>query len=89
MELAGGSISVDRVDLAKLGLDQIRKSIAIIPLVSVLFSGTVRFNLAPFGEYLVPQLWDALEISPLREFVQDFDGGFDARVCNSFYSISL
>ncbi len=80
VELAGGSISVDGVDLAKLGLDQIRKSITIIPQDSVLFSGTVRFNLDPFGVYSEPELWDALEKSHLKEFVQDFEGGLDARV---------
>lgn len=80
VELTGGSINVDGVNLANLGLDHIRKSITIIPQDSVLFSGSVRFNLDPFGIYSEPQLWDALEKSHLKEFVKDFEGGLDARV---------
>lgn len=80
VELAGGSIKVDNVDLANLGLDHIRRSITIIPQDSVLFSGTVRFNLDPFGQYSEAALWDALEKSHLKDFVKDFEGGLDARV---------
>ncbi len=80
VELASGNISVDGVNIANLGLDCIRKSITIIPQDAVLFSGTMRFNVDPFDVYSDPELWDALEKSHLKEFVQDFDGGLDAQV---------
>jgi ATP-binding cassette, subfamily C (CFTR/MRP), member 1 len=80
VELAGGSITIDGVNVAELGLDDVRSNITIIPQDPVLFSGTVRFNLDPFGVYSEPQLWDALAKSHLKEFVQEFEGGLDAKV---------
>lgn len=80
VELSGGAIYVDGVNLANLGLDEVRTKITIIPQDPVMFSGTVRFNLDPFGQYSEPELWDALAKSHLKEFVQDFEGGLDATV---------
>jgi len=42
VELAGGSITVDGVNIADLGLDQLRSKLAIIPQEPVLFIGTIR-----------------------------------------------
>lgn len=80
VELAGGSIIIDGKDIAKLGLDVVRTNITIIPQDPVMFSGTVRFNLDPFGIYSEAELWDALEKSHLKEFVEEFEGGLDAKV---------
>ncbi len=80
VELAGGTIKVDDVDLKGLGLEHIRSSITIIPQDSVLFSGTIRFNLDPFDQYSEAELWDALEKSSMKQFVVQFDGGLDAIV---------
>lgn len=80
VELSGGTISIDGVDVSSLGLDDVRSNITIIPQDPVLFSGTVRFNLDPFGVYTEPELWDALAKSHLKEFVETFDGGLDAQV---------
>ena len=35
----------------------------------VLFSGSLRFNLDPFGKYSDAQLWNIIEIAHLRYFV--------------------
>ncbi len=37
----------------------------------VLFSGTIRFNLDPFGEYNDTQLWQALEKAQLFAVVEE------------------
>ena len=42
VELAGGSITVDGVNIADLGLEELRGQLAIIPQEPVLFIGTVR-----------------------------------------------
>lgn len=80
VELAGGRIVVDGVDLGSLGLDDVRKHITIIPQDPVLFSGTIRFNLDPFDEHTEAELWDALEKSHMKQFVSEFEGGLDAPV---------
>ena len=39
----------------------------------VIFSGTIRMNLDPFNVYKDEDLWKALELSHLKEFVQNTD----------------
>lgn len=49
VELSGGKIFVDNVDISRIGLRDLRKRIAIIPQEPVVFGGTVRSNLDPYG----------------------------------------
>ena len=42
VELAGGSVEVDGLDLATLGLETIRSRLGVIPQDAFLFQGTVR-----------------------------------------------
>ncbi|KAJ1992782.1 hypothetical protein GGI25_003330 [Coemansia spiralis] len=65
VEASGGCILVDGVDIAKVGLEELRRSITIIPQDPVLFNGTIKFNLDPFGEFPDELLWDALKRSHL------------------------
>ncbi|KAM7283631.1 multidrug resistance-associated protein 5 isoform X2 [Ixodes scapularis] len=50
-ELESGRILLDGVDISKLGLHQLRSSVAVIPQDPVLFQGTVRYNLDPHVQY--------------------------------------
>jgi len=68
---AGGSITFDGVDIGTVGLDTLRKKLAIIPQNPVLYSGTVRSNLDPFNEYEDVQLWDALQRAQLHKVVSE------------------
>ncbi|KAH9031756.1 P-loop containing nucleoside triphosphate hydrolase protein [Lactarius pseudohatsudake] len=67
VELLSGSISIDGVDISKLGLNDVRNAISIIPQDPTLFSGTLRSNLDPFGQHDDARLWDALRRSYLVE----------------------
>ncbi|SCZ99314.1 BZ3500_MvSof-1268-A1-R1_Chr7-2g09480 [Microbotryum saponariae] len=60
VELQSGKISIDGIDISKLGLNQLREKIAIIPQDALLFSGTLRSNLDPFNVYEDSVLWDAM-----------------------------
>ncbi|KAL2004890.1 hypothetical protein VTN00DRAFT_3163 [Thermoascus crustaceus] len=61
LEAREGAIYIDGIDVSKIKLHDLRSRLAIIPQDPVLFSGTVRSNLDPFGEYSDDELYDALE----------------------------
>ncbi|KAK4704538.1 lysophospholipase, partial [Phenoliferia sp. Uapishka_3] len=61
VELTSGSIEIDGLDIAKMGLADLRDKIAIIPQDALLFNGTIRTNLDPFGVYPDAVLWEALK----------------------------
>ncbi|XP_056257731.1 multidrug resistance-associated protein 1 [Seriola aureovittata] len=69
IEGAEGHIFIDGVDIAQLGLHDLRSRITIIPQDPVLFSGSLRMNLDPFDSYSDEDVWRALELSHLKAFV--------------------
>uniref|UniRef100_A0A8C1FVG3 Multidrug resistance-associated protein 1 n=1 Tax=Cyprinus carpio carpio TaxID=630221 RepID=A0A8C1FVG3_CYPCA len=69
IEAAQGEICIDGVNIAKLGLHELRSRITIIPQDPVLFSGSLRMNLDPFDGYTDEEVWRALELAHLKNFV--------------------
>lgn len=62
-EVNAGSILIDGIEIANLGLYDLRRKLTIIPQDPVLFKGTIRKNLDPFNENSDDALWDALQKS--------------------------
>jgi ATP-binding cassette, subfamily C (CFTR/MRP), member 1 len=60
-ETSEGFVRLDGVDVKTVGLYMLRKRIAIIPQEPVMFCGTLRSNLDPFGERSDAELMQALE----------------------------
>uniref|UniRef100_A0A8C1FVC7 Multidrug resistance-associated protein 1 n=1 Tax=Cyprinus carpio carpio TaxID=630221 RepID=A0A8C1FVC7_CYPCA len=69
IEAAQGEIRIDGVNVAELGLHELRSRITIIPQDPVLFSGSLRMNLDPFDGYTDEDVWRALELAHLKNFV--------------------
>lgn len=55
-----GHITIDGVDISKIGLRNLRQAITIIPQDPTLFSGTIRSNLDPFNQYTDEEIFTAL-----------------------------
>lgn len=65
VEISGGTITVDGVNISTVGLHDLRSRLAIIPQDPTLFRGTVRSNLDPFNEHDDLALWSALRQADL------------------------
>ncbi|XP_072205259.1 multidrug resistance-associated protein 1 isoform X2 [Excalfactoria chinensis] len=68
-EAAEGEIIVDGINIAKIGLHDLRFKITIIPQDPILFSGSLRMNLDPFDQHSDEDIWRSLELAHLKNFV--------------------
>ena len=53
-----------------MGLKTLRSAIAVIPQDPVLFQGSIRFNIDPFGRAEDSEVWRALEEANLKDKVR-------------------
>ncbi|XP_048817763.1 multidrug resistance-associated protein 1 isoform X1 [Lagopus muta] len=68
-EAAEGEIIIDGINIAKIGLHDLRFKITIIPQDPILFSGSLRMNLDPFDQHSDEDIWRSLELAHLKNFV--------------------
>jgi len=80
VEPAFGELQIDGMDTLRMGLDDLRSHISIIPQDPVLFTGTVRFNLDPFNTKNDAEVWSALERAHLASHIRELPDGLDAEV---------
>ncbi|XP_021067908.1 canalicular multispecific organic anion transporter 2 [Mus pahari] len=89
LEAAEGEIFIDGLNVAHIGLHDLRSQLTIIPQDPILFSGTLRMNLDPFGRYSEEDIWRALELSHLHTFVSSQPAGLDFQCAEGGDNLSV
>jgi ABC-type multidrug transport system fused ATPase/permease subunit len=77
----GTMMKLDGVDLMSIGLHRLRHgAVTIIPQMPVVFSGSVRFNVDPYGMCEDEVIWNMLEdVSPsLAQVIRSREGGLNS-----------
>ncbi|KAA6392071.1 MAG: putative ABC transporter C family member 3 [Streblomastix strix] len=75
-----GRVLVDSIDISKVDLSRVRRSIAIIPQDPTLFTGTLRYNLDIAQRCNDDRIWEVLRMVEMSDVVADLPLGLDAQV---------
>ncbi len=80
---SGSRILIDGARIDRVPLRTLRGGMSVIPQDPVLFSGTVRRNLDPFGQHSDDALWRVLRLVEIEGFVRGLERGLLAPVADS------
>ncbi|XP_067669590.1 ATP-binding cassette sub-family C member 4-like isoform X2 [Haliotis asinina] len=84
-----GKLMIDGINISDIGLHDLRKTISIIPQDPVLFTGTLRRNLDPFGQHSDSQLWKSLEEVELKPAIEELPGQLETEVSEGGINFSV
>ncbi|KAA8529725.1 hypothetical protein F0562_034175 [Nyssa sinensis] len=70
VEPSEGRILIDGLDICKIGLQDLRSSLSIIPQDPTLFQGTMRTNIDPLQQHSDQEIWEVLKKCHLAEIVR-------------------
>ena len=88
-ELESGSISIDGVDISKIGLHSLRQQISYLPQTPFLMCGTVRENIDPFNKYTDRQVEDTLADVQLFDYVNSLKNGLITEIIQNNMLFSM
>uniref|UniRef100_A0A8C6CRZ5 Multidrug resistance-associated protein 4 n=1 Tax=Moschus moschiferus TaxID=68415 RepID=A0A8C6CRZ5_MOSMO len=84
-----GSIYIDYILTAGIGLHDLRKKMSVALQEPVLFTGTMRKNLDPFNEHTDNELWNALEEVQLKESIKGLPAKMNTELAESGLNLSV
>ena len=84
-----GSVEINGIDIKKYPLNELRKTIGIVPQKAVLFSGTLRDNMKFGGEDISDEeIHKALEIAQATDFADKLPDGLDSIILQGGKNLS-
>lgn len=89
VELERGKVIMDGIETGTIGTADLRSKISIIPQDPVVFQGTVRYNLDPLNKHSDQELWQALETSDMKGYIQQQEDGLDSLISAQGENLSV
>ena len=88
-DVTGGKILIDGIDIRNLSLYDLRQNIGIVPQKGVLFTGTIKSNIA-FGQNKInkQRLKEAAQISQSEEFILEKPNKYEEAISQGGTNIS-
>ncbi|XP_066146983.1 ATP-binding cassette sub-family C member 10 [Euwallacea fornicatus] len=74
VEISKGEICIDSINITKISLSTLRSRLFCIPQDPFLFSGTMKENLDPIGEFRDNEIWNALAKVNLEATIKSLGG---------------
>ncbi|KAJ8938531.1 hypothetical protein NQ314_011454, partial [Rhamnusium bicolor] len=88
VEVSSGSVSIDTVDINRISIASLRSRMFCIPQDPFLYSGSIRENLDPLGEFRENEIWSALGKVNLVGTIKQL-GGLENNVDGAGYNFSV
>ena len=83
-----GKIVIDNVNIHRIGVRDLRSHIAIITQESIMFLGTVRYNLDPAGLHSDAKLWEAIGLVGLKRTIESMENTLDFNITEEGSNLS-
>jgi ATP-binding cassette subfamily C (CFTR/MRP) protein 1 len=88
VEPCSGRVVIDNVDVGCIGLQDLRSRLSLVPQDAIIFSGSVRSNVDPFGSATSDDVvWEVLRQAGLQDTVQAM-GGLDIDIAEQGGNLS-
>lgn len=80
-DIESGKIRLNGIDISKLPQSQLHEQVSFVQQKAFLFKGTIRSNLqVGKPDATEKEMWHALEVAQVTEFVKELDSGLDSVV---------
>ena len=89
LEPTNGTIIIDGQNISKMGLKSLRKGMQIISQEPILFTGTFRSNIDIEQEHEDSELWIALEMVGLKNYISSLPNKLDSPITENGDNLSV